>query len=157
MASTTKQQKRALRAKAKAKQQRSARSTHQPEHPGKLAKGIGSIEWFEALFAQWLEAENQSRKALFVALYISIADLIALNHALEQELTKSDDSSEAIATLSRCFLVDYRKWAYGATEIETMEWLTRADVISDFSQARDEVVAKFAADSFEHYDESPSP
>ncbi|WNF56070.1 hypothetical protein [Pseudomonas sp. SG20052] len=146
MASLTQQQKRAKRAKVKAKQQRVARSAHLSVLPHSLPERLGSIDWFEELFAHLLEAENQSRKELFVALFISLADLISLNHDLESERNEANDSSEAMAMLSRCFVVDYRKWAHGATETETLEWLIRPDVIEDFSQAKDEVIAGFKAD-----------
>ncbi|MBK5415016.1 hypothetical protein [Pseudomonas sp. TH31] len=144
MASPTKQQKRSKRAKIKAKQQRVARSAHpsvQPDNP----EGLGSTHWFEELFAQFLQAENQSRKALFVALFTSLTDLISLNHDLESELTESQDSSEATAVLSRCIVVDYRKWTHGATEAETYEWLSRPDVIEDFTQAKADVITELTA------------
>lgn len=64
---------------------------------------------------------------------------------LQQELIKTGDPSESMAMLSQTFLIDYRKWAYGATENETLEWLTRPDVLDDFNLAMEEAVAKLAA------------
>jgi hypothetical protein len=50
-----------------------------------------------------------------------------------------------MAMLSQSFLIDYREWAYGATEAETLEWLTRPDVLDDFNLAAEEAVAELAA------------
>lgn len=65
---------------------------------------------------------------------------------LQQELIKTGDPSESMAMLSQTFLIDYREWAYGATENETLEWLTRPEVIEDFALASEEAVAELAAD-----------
>lgn len=146
MASPTKLQKRSKRAKIKAKQQRVERSIPLSARPNSRPENIGSIQWFEQLFAQFREAEKRSRKAFFAALYTSLADLISLNHDLESELTESEDPSEAMAVLCRCIVVDYRKWAHGATEAETFEWLTRPDVIEDFTQAKIDAITEFTAD-----------
>jgi hypothetical protein len=148
MASLTKQQKRAKRAKVKAKQQRVARSIHHPALFDDLSDEPDAYpaEFFEALFTQFHEAENQSRKALFVALFIALADVISAAPDLQQELVETGDASESMAMLSQSFLIDYRKWAYGATENETLEWLTRPDVLDDFTLAMEEAVAELAAD-----------
>lgn len=148
MASLTKQQKRAKRAKAKAKQQRVARSIHRPALFDDFSDGPNAypIEFFEALFTQFQEAEKQSRKALFVALFIALADVMSAAPELQQELIETGDPSESMAMLSQSFLVDYRKWAYGATETETLEWLTRPDVLDDFTLASQEALAELSAD-----------
>lgn len=64
----------------------------------------------------------------------------------QQALNESGDPSESVAMLSQSFLVDYREWAYGATETETLEWLTRPDVLDDFTLAMEEAVAELAVD-----------
>lgn len=158
MASLTKQQKRAKRAKVKAKQQRVARSNHPPALFDDFSDGPDAypIEFFEALFTQFQEAENQSRKALFVALFIALADMISVVPELQQELIKTDDPSESMAMLSQTVLIDYRKWACGATENETLEWLTRPDVLDDFNLAMEEAVAELAADQSEDVESSHS-
>jgi hypothetical protein len=147
MASVTKQQKRAKRAKVKAKQQRIARSVHQPARFDDFPDGPDAypIEAFEALFTQFQEAEKQSRKELFLTLFISLADVFSANQDLGQELEQSGDPAEAMAALSQSFLVDYRQWAHGATEEETLEWLDRPEVIEDFAQAMDEAADELAA------------
>jgi hypothetical protein len=147
MASLTKQQNRAKRAKVKAKQQRVARSIHRPARVDDFSDGPDTypIEFFEALFTQFQEAESQSRKALFVALFIALADVMSAAPELQQELIETGDPSESMAMLSQSFLIDYRKWAYGATETETLEWLTRSDVLDDFTLAMEEAVAKLSA------------
>lgn len=151
MASLTKQQKRAKRAKVKAKQQRVSRSVLHPTRFDDLSDRPDAypIEFFEALFTQFQEAENQSRKALFVSLFIALADVMSAAPELQQELIKTGDPSESMAMLSQTFLIDYRKWAYGATENETLEWLTRPDVLDDFTLAMEEAVAELAADPSE--------
>lgn len=148
MASLTKQQKRAKRAKVKAKQQRVARSIHHPALFEDFSDGPDAYpaEFFEALFTQLHEAENQSRKALFAALFIALADVMSAAPELQQELVETGDACESMAILSQSFLIDYRKWAYGATETETQEWLTRPDVLEDFTLAMEEAVAELAAD-----------
>ena len=148
MASLTKQQKRAKRAKVKAKQQRVARSSHRPALLDDFSDGPDAylIEFFEALFTQFQEAEKQRRKALFVALFIALADVMSAAPELQQELIETGDPSESMAMLSQSFLVDYRKWAYGATETETLEWLTSPDVLDDFTLASQEALAELSAD-----------
>lgn len=147
MASLTKQQKRAKRAKVKAKQQRVARSAYHPAPFDDFTDGSDDypIEFFESLFTQFQEAEKQSRKDLFVALFIALADVMSAAPDVQQALNESGDPSESVAMLSQSFLVDYREWAYGATETETLEWLTRPDVLDDFTLAMEETVAELTA------------
>ncbi len=148
MASLTKQQKRAKRAKAKAKQQRMVRSVRQPAQLYDLPDGPDAypLELFENLFAQFQEAENESRKDLFVTMFIALADVLSANAGLEQELIQTGDPSGSMALLIQSLLIDYREWAYGTTEAETLEWLDNPEVIEDFSQAMEEAAAELAAD-----------
>ncbi|WP_347903307.1 hypothetical protein [Pseudomonas purpurea] len=150
MASQTKQQKRAKRAKVKAKQQRVARSSH-PAQLGDFSDGASAhpIDYLESLFVLFQEAEDESRKDLFVTMFTALADVLSADQGLQQEMSQSGDPSETMATLIQFFLIDYRKWAHGATEDETLKWLDAPDVVADFSQAMDEVAADLGADLLE--------
>lgn len=144
MASLTKQQKRAKRAKVKAKQHRIDRSTHSPaEKYDALAP-----EFFETIFTTLQNAESISRKDLFVTTLITIDGLFSLSRDLQREMDKTDDPSELMIRLTQNLMIDYRKWAYLATEVETLEWLCSPEVLEDFTQAVAET-NELTADSLE--------
>lgn len=147
MSSLTKQLKRAKRAKTKAKQQRTARSAP-PSQLDSFQDGPSAYphEFFEVMFTQLQQAENESRKELFVTACIAVTDVLLGEQGLQQALSKSDDPAETMAALIQFFLIDYRMWAYGATEEETLEWLDTPDVLADLAQAMDEAAAELATE-----------
>lgn len=138
MASLTKQQKRTKRAKAKAKQQRVARSLK----PGLAAEN----DFFDfdaqdilpehilGLFNRMKEAESISRAGMLVMLLAS-PETQALLEMEGMQLDENTDQTETVVSVWTVLLVAYRKWAHGIEAADTEKWMVEPDVLSDFEEA----------------------
>ncbi|MED7665938.1 hypothetical protein GXB78_01765 [Pseudomonas moraviensis subsp. stanleyae] len=136
MASLNKQQKRAKRAKAKAKQIRMVgrKPLDQDEDLGPLAEPIP--EYTLAMFSKMRDAEAVSRNEMLLTLLRELAFII-VDHPELLDMENADNEGMAATHLAADMLIDYRMWADGMTIEEAQAWLSEPQFITDFGVALD--------------------
>ena len=136
MASLNKQQKRAKRAKAKAKHIRMVgrKPLDQDDNLGHLDEPIP--EYTLAMFSKMREAEAVSRNEMLLTLLRELAFII-VDHPELLDMENAENEGMAATHLAADMLIDYRMWADGM-DIETAQaWLTEPQFITDFGIALD--------------------
>lgn len=136
MASLNKQQKRAKRAKAKAKQ-----INIHGRKPAALDDDLGEIgepipEYTLAMFSKMRDAEAISRKEMLSVLLTNLAFII-VDHPELLDMENADDEGMAATHLAADMLIDYRMWADGMDRDAAQTWLTDPQFIADFGDALD--------------------
>jgi hypothetical protein len=136
MASLNKQQKRAKRAKAKAKQ-----INIHGRKPAALDDDLGEIgepipEYTLAMFSKMRDAEATSRSDMLQALLSDLAGIIS-DHPDLLDMENADNEAMAATHLAADMLIDYRMWADGMDRETAQAWLTEPQFITDFGDALD--------------------
>ncbi|MCE6977993.1 hypothetical protein EI534_11455 [Pseudomonas frederiksbergensis] len=136
MASLNKQQKRAKRAKAKAKQIRMV-----GRKPAELDDDLGEIgepipEYTLAMFSKMRDAEATSRNDMLLTLLSNLAEIIS-DHPELLDMENADNEAMAATHLAADMLIDYRMWADGMDRDAAQAWLTDPQFITDFGDALD--------------------
>ena len=136
MASLNKQQKRAKRAKAKAKHIRMVgrKPLEQDDDLGHLAEPIP--DYTLAMFSKMRDAEAISRKEMLAVLLTNLAFII-IDHPELLDMENADDEGMAATHLAADMLIDYRMWADGMDRDAAQAWLSEPQFIADFSAALD--------------------
>ena len=137
MASLNKQQKRAKRAKAKAKQiniHGRKPAALDDDELGHLAEPIP--EYTLAMFSKMRDAEAVSRSEMLSVLLTNLAFII-IDHPELLDMENADDEGMAATHLAADMLIDYRMWAEGVTIEEAQAWLSEPQFITDFGIALD--------------------
>ena len=136
MASLNKQQKRAKRAKAKAKHIRIAgrRPLPQDDDLGHLAEPIP--EYTLAMFSKMRDAEAVSRNDMLLTLLRELAFII-VDHPELLDMENAEDEGMAATHLAADMLIDYRMWADGMDRETAQAWLSEPQFIADFGNALD--------------------
>lgn len=136
MASPNKQQKRAKRAKAKAKQIRMVgrKPVALDDDLGHLAEPIPGYTL--AMFSKMRDAEAASRSDMLSVLLTDLAGIIN-DHPELLDLENADNEAMAATHLAADMLIDYRMWADGMDREAAQAWLSEPQFISDFGQALD--------------------
>lgn len=136
MASPNKQQKRAKRAKAKAKQIRMVgrKPVALDDDLGHLAEPIP--EYTLAMFSKLRDAEAASRSDMLSVLLNNLSGIIN-DHPELLDLENADNEAMAATHLAADMLIDYRMWADGMDREAAQAWLSEPQFISDFGQALD--------------------
>ena len=136
MASLNKQQKRAKRAKAKAKHIRMVgrKPLEQDDDLGHLAEPIA--DYTLAMFSKMRDAEAVSRNEMLLTLLRELAFII-VDHPELLDMENAENEGMAATHLAADMLIDYRMWADGM-DIETAQaWLSEPQFITDFGIALD--------------------
>ena len=144
MASLNKQQKRAKRAKIKAKQINihGRKPVEQDEElDNELGDELGEIgepipEYTLAMFSKMRDAEAISRNEMLVTLLSNLADIISDQPEL-LDMENADNEAMAATHLAADMLIDYRMWADGMDRDAAQAWLTDPQFITDFGTALD--------------------
>ena len=136
MASLNKQQKRAKRAKIKAKQ-----INIHGRKPAALDDDLGEIgepipEYTLAMFSKMRDAEATSRDVMLQTLLSNLADIIS-DHPDLLDMENADNEAMAATHLAADMLIDYRMWADGMDRDTAQAWLTDPQFITDFGTALD--------------------
>ena len=135
MASLNKQQKRAKRAKAKAKQIRMVgRKSIVDQDLPEFAEPIP--EYTLAMFSKMRDAEAVSRSEMLSVLLTNLAFII-IDHPELLDMENADDEGMAATHLAADMLIDYRMWADGMDRDAAQAWLTDPQFITDFGDALD--------------------
>ncbi|MFS2198461.1 hypothetical protein [Pseudomonas sp. Pseusp3] len=135
MASLNKQQKRAKRAKAKAKQIRMVgRKSLALDNDLDLPEPIP--EYTLAMFSKMRDAEAISRSEMLSVLLTNLAFII-IDHPELLDMENADDEGMAATHLAADMLIDYRMWADGMDRDAAQAWLTDPQFIADFGDALD--------------------
>ena len=136
MASLNKQQKRAKRAKAKAKQIRMVgrKPTELNDDLGELGEPIP--EYTLAMFSKMRDAEATSRNDMLLTLLSDLAGIIS-EHPELLDMENADNEAMAATHLAADMLIDYRMWADGMDRDAAQAWLTDPQFITDFGDALD--------------------
>ncbi|HJR27117.1 MAG TPA: hypothetical protein VJ889_00250 [Pseudomonas sp.] len=136
MASLNKQQKRAKRAKAKAKQIRMVgrKPTELNDDLGELGEPIP--EYTLAMFSKMRDAEATSRSDMLLTLLSDLAGIIS-EHPELLDMENADNEAMAATHLAADMLIDYRMWADGMDRDAAQAWLTDPQFITDFGDALD--------------------
>lgn len=136
MASLNKQQKRAKRAKAKAKQIRMVgrKPTELNDDLGELGEPIP--EYTLAMFSKMRDAEATSRNNMLLTLLSDLAGIIS-DHPELLDMENADNEAMAATHLAADMLIDYRMWADGMDRDAAQAWLTDPQFITDFGDALD--------------------
>ncbi|VVN08557.1 hypothetical protein [Pseudomonas fluorescens] len=137
MASLNKQQKRAKRAKAKAKQiniHGRKPAALDDDELGHLAEPIP--EYTLAMFSKMRDAEAVSRSEMLSVLLTNLAFII-IDHPELLDMENADDEGMAATHLAADMLIDYRMWADGMDRDAAQAWLSEPQFITDFSAALD--------------------
>ncbi|MCK1792075.1 hypothetical protein [Pseudomonas violetae] len=137
MASLNKQQKRAKRAKIKAKQ-----INIHGRKPAELDDDLGDPgepipEYTLAMFSKMREAEAVSRNDMLQTLLSELATIIT-EHPDLLDMENSDNEDMAATHLAADMLIDYRMWAEGVDRESAQAWLTEPQFITDFGNALDQ-------------------
>jgi len=135
MASLNKQQKRAKRAKAKAKQirmvgRKSIVDQDLPDFPEPIP------EYTLAMFSKMRDAEAVSRSEMLSVLLTNLAFII-IDHPELLDMENADDEGMAATHLAADMLIDYRMWADGMDRDAAQAWLSEPQFITDFGTALD--------------------
>ncbi|WP_287814859.1 hypothetical protein [Pseudomonas sp.] len=129
MAATHKQDKRAARAKTKAKQNRVKRATPEVElDPDDQRIDFESVDLTE-LFKLMRDAEQQSQQALCVAF---------LAHPL-LTLVFEQEGEEGAMDFILAALLEYRQWSAGADEAQALAWIESPAFQADYLAASEQV------------------
>lgn len=136
MASLNKQQKRAKRAKIKAKQ-----INIHGRKPASLDDDLGDIgepipEYTLAMFSKMRDAEATSRNDMLLTLLSDLAEIIS-DHPELLDMENADNEAMAATHLAADMLIDYRMWADGMDRDAAQAWLTDPQFITDFGDALD--------------------
>jgi hypothetical protein len=136
MASLNKQQKRAKRAKAKAKQ-----INIHGRKPAALDDDLNEIgepipEYTLAMFSKMHDAEAISRSDMLQVLLSDLAGIIS-DHPDLLDMENADNEAMAATHLAADMLLDYRMWADGMDRETAQAWLTDPQFITDFGNALD--------------------
>ncbi|MGZ7458327.1 hypothetical protein ACXPVS_16495 [Pseudomonas sp. Ma2-10] len=136
MASLNKQQKRAKRAKIKAKQ-----INIHGRKPAALDDGLDEIgepipEYTLAMFSKMHDAEATSRNDMLLTLLSNLAGIIS-DHPELLDMENADNEAMAATHLAADMLIDYRMWADGMDRDTAQAWLTDPQFITDFGTALD--------------------
>jgi hypothetical protein len=136
MASLNKQQKRAKRAKAKAKQ-----INIHGRKPAALDDDLDDIgepipEYTLAMFSKMHDAEAVSRSDMLQILLSDLAGIIS-DHPELLDMENADNEAMAATHLAADMLIDYRMWADGMDRETAQAWLTDPQFITDFGDALD--------------------
>lgn len=136
MASLNKQQKRAKRAKIKAKQ-----INIHGRKPAALDDDLGEIgepipEYTLAMFSKMRDAEATSRDDMLQTLLSNLAEIIS-DHPDLLDMENADNEAMAATHLAADMLIDYRMWADGMDRDAAQAWLTDPQFITDFGSALD--------------------
>ena len=136
MASLNKQQKRAKRAKIKAKQ-----INIHGRKPAALDDDLGDIgepipEYTLAMFSKMRDAEAVGRSEMLSVLLTNLAFII-IDHPELLDMENADDEGMAATHLAADMLIDYRMWADGMDRETAQAWLTDPQFITDFGIALD--------------------
>ncbi|VVM58089.1 hypothetical protein PS645_01110 [Pseudomonas fluorescens] len=136
MASLNKQQKRAKRAKIKAKQ-----INIHGRKPATLDDDLGEIgepipEYTLAMFSKMRDAEATSRSDMLQILLAELAVIISDQPKL-LDMENADNEAMAATHLAADMLIDYRMWADGMDREAAQAWLTDPQFITDFGTALD--------------------
>ena len=144
MASLNKQQKRAKRAKAKAKQIRMVgrKPLEQDEDLDHLAEPVP--EYVLAMFSKMRDAEAVSRNEMLLTLLRELAFII-VDHPELLDMENAENEGMAATHLAADMLIDYRMWADGMDRETAQAWLTEPQFISDFGKALDSYRASLEA------------
>ncbi|PPK35814.1 hypothetical protein CD175_26830 [Pseudomonas laurylsulfatiphila] len=137
MASLNKQQKRAKRAKAKAKQiniHGRKPAALDDDELGHLAEPIP--EYTLAMFSKMRDAEAVSRSEMLSVLLTNLAFII-VDHPELLDMENADDEGMAATHLAADMLIDYRMWADGMDRDAAQAWLSEPQFITDFGTALD--------------------
>ncbi|POF40005.1 hypothetical protein B0D71_23265 [Pseudomonas laurylsulfativorans] len=137
MASLNKQQKRAKRAKAKAKQiniHGRKPAALDDDELGHLAEPIP--EYTLAMFSKMRDAEAVSRSEMLSVLLTNLAFII-IDHPELLDMENADDEGMAATHLAADMLIDYRMWADGMDRDAAQAWLSEPQFIADFGAALD--------------------
>ncbi len=136
MASLNKQQKRAKRAKAKAKQLRMG--TRKPlglnDDPADISEHIPKdiLEMFYLM----KDAEETNRVEMLVGMLHSLSKIIE-NQPELLDMENAENEAMAATHLAADMLIDYRMWADGIDREQAQRWLEDPEVIADFGTALD--------------------
>ena len=136
MASLNKQQKRAKRAKIKAKQ-----INIHGRKPAALDDDLGELgepipEYTLAMFSKMRDAEATSRNDMLQTLLSNLAGIIS-DHPELLDMENADNEAMAATHLAADMLIDYRMWADGMDRDAAQAWLTDPQFITDFGDALD--------------------
>ena len=136
MASLNKQQKRAKRAKIKAKQ-----INMFGRKPAALDDDLGDIvqpipEYTLAMFSKMRDAEATSRYEMLMILLNELSAIIN-DHPELLDMENADNEAMAATHLAADMLIDYRMWADGMDRDTAQAWLTDPQFITDFGAALD--------------------
>jgi hypothetical protein len=136
MASLNKQQKRAKRAKAKARQ-----INIHGRKPAALDDDLEDIgepipEYTLAMFSKMRDAEANSRSDMLQILLSDLAGIIS-DHPELLDMENADNEAMAATHLAADMLIDYRMWADGMDRETAQAWLTDPQFITDFGNALD--------------------
>ena len=136
MASLNKQQKRAKRAKAKAKHIRMVgrKPLEQDDDLGHLAEPIP--DYTLAMFSKMRDAEAVSRNEMLLTLLRELAFII-VDHPELLDMENAENEGMAATHLAADMLIDYRMWADGMDRDAAQAWLTDPQFITDFGDALD--------------------
>lgn len=135
MASLNKQQKRAKRAKAKAKQIRMiGRKSLTLDSDLDLPEPIP--DYTLAMFSKMRDAEAISRSEMLSVLLTNLAFII-IDHPELLDMENADDEGMAATHLAADMLIDYRMWADGMDRDAAQAWLSDPQFITDFGDALD--------------------
>ncbi|HWT69302.1 MAG TPA: hypothetical protein VN214_09360 [Pseudomonas sp.] len=135
MASLNKLQKRAKRAKAKAKQIRMVgRKPLAQDSDLDFPEPIR--EYTLAMFSKMREAEATSRSEMLSVLLTDLAFII-IDHPELLDMENADDEGMAATHLAADMLIDYRMWADGMDRDAAQTWLSDPQFIADFGDALD--------------------
>lgn len=136
MASLNKQQKRAKRAKDKAKQIRMSGRKAIPMYGDPAYATAQPPVYVLELFAKLREAEAIGRSELLDTLLSSLSVMIAERPGL-LDLKNAENESMAATNLAADMLVDYRMWVDDMDRETARRWLSTPEFIQDFSEALD--------------------
>lgn len=136
MASLNKQQKRAKRAKAKAKQIRMV-----GRKPAALDDDLGHLaepipEYTLAMFSKMRDAEAIGRSEMLSVLLNDLSVIIN-DHPELLDLENAENEAMAATHLAADMLIDYRMWADGMDREAAQAALSDAQFIADFGEALD--------------------
>ena len=136
MASPNKQQKRAKRAKAKAKQIRMV-----GRKPAALDDDLGHLaepipEYTLAMFSKMRDAQATGRSEMLSVLLNDLSGIIN-DHPELLDLENAENEAMAATHLAADMLIDYHMWADGMDREAAQAALSEPQFISDFGAALD--------------------
>ncbi|WP_434704638.1 hypothetical protein J3P85_01330 [Pseudomonas sp. Z1-12] len=136
MASLNKQQKRAKRAKDKAKQIRMTGRKSIPMYGDPAHATAQPPAYVLELFAKLRDAEAISRSEMLDTLLANVSEMIIERPGL-LDLKNAENESMAATNLAADMLVDYRMWVDEIDRETAQRWLSTPEFIKDFSEALD--------------------